>query len=89
MKTVTLQQLDPSTSQWLREASQHDRVIVTDHGTPLLTVTVRPPPTASRPGGSLANRVLLPEFAAIMVGLGRGGTDSTQIISEDRERGME
>jgi len=36
---VTLEQLDPSTGRWLREASAHDGIIVTDHGRPLLTIS--------------------------------------------------
>ena len=48
MKTVAIEQLDPATRQWLREVSQHEQVIVTENGVPILLLTFTPPP----PGGS-------------------------------------
>lgn len=86
MKTILLEELDPRTSEWLREASQHDRVIVTDHGTPIMTVTITPEPVVAAASGSLQRRALSPAFQAIMKGLGSRGTDSAVAISEDRER---
>jgi prevent-host-death family protein len=77
MKTVTIEELDPKTGQWLREVSRHDYITVTDHGKPI--VTLQPVPAAG--GGT---RVLLPEFKAIM-NKPIGGTDSSEIIAEDRE----
>jgi antitoxin (DNA-binding transcriptional repressor) of toxin-antitoxin stability system len=86
MKTILLEELDPQTSEWLREASRHEQVVVTAHGKPIMTVRITPEPLASRTGGSLERRVLSPVFTAIMKGLGRGGTDSAIAISEDRNR---
>ena len=84
MKTILLEELDPRTSEWLRETSRHEGVIVMEAGAPMLTITpagsAQPPPARSR------KRILLPEFEAIMDQLGRGGTDSGQMISEDRDR---
>jgi antitoxin (DNA-binding transcriptional repressor) of toxin-antitoxin stability system len=77
MKTVTIEELDPKTGQWLREASRHDQVTVTDDGKPI--VTVYPAPAMAK-----GTRVILPEFRAIM-NKPVGGTDTTQIIAEDRE----
>ena len=77
MKTVTIEELDPKTGQWLREASRHDQVTVTDRGKPI--VTVQPAPAITR-----GMRVLLPDFKAIM-NKPVGGTDSTEIIAEDRD----
>ena len=84
MKTVLLEELDPRMSEWLLETSRHEQVVVTDRGRPIVTITPMTP-VAPRTGGSLAHRVLLPEFAAVMKGLGSGGTDSTEMISQDRE----
>jgi len=44
MKTVALEELDPATRQWLREVSQHEQVIVTENGVPILLLTFTPPP---------------------------------------------
>ncbi len=82
MKTVTLEQLDPSTSAWLREASRDEPVTITDHGTPIITLT--PVPPAPRPNGGFANRVLRPGFEAIM-NRPVGGTSIDEIIAQDRE----
>ena len=81
MKTVTLEQLDPSTSQWLREASKDEPILVTDRGTPIITLTPTPP---ARQTGGFNNRVLRPGFEAIM-NRPIGGTSIDDIISQDRE----
>jgi antitoxin (DNA-binding transcriptional repressor) of toxin-antitoxin stability system len=86
MKTILLEELDPRTSEWLREASRHEQLIVTDHGAPIMTLTITSEPVAPPAGGSLQGRILSPAFQAIMKGLGRGGTDSAIAISEDRDR---
>ena len=86
MKTILLEELDPRTSEWLREASRYEQLIVTDHGTPIMTVTITPPPDVPGLGGSLQGRVLSPAFRAIMNGLGSGGTDSAIAMAEDRNR---
>ena len=82
MKTILIEDLDPRTSEWLREASRHEQVVVTDHGTPIMTI--KPVPSVARPAGGFRNRVLLPEFEAMM-NRPIGGTDSTDILSQDRE----
>lgn len=85
MKTWTIEELDEKTGRWLREVGQHDQVVVTDHGRPLVNIL------SARPAGGKAgfgNRVLLAEYRDQMGRLG-GGTDSTAIISEDRERRIE
>jgi antitoxin (DNA-binding transcriptional repressor) of toxin-antitoxin stability system len=86
MKTILLEELDPRTSEWLREASRHEQVLVTAHGKAIMTVTITPEPAAAAKGGSLQGRVLSPAFRAVMNGLGAGGTDSAVAISEDRDR---
>lgn len=78
MKTVSIEELDPKTGQWLCDASRHAYVTITDHGKPI--VTLQSVPHSSGNG----TRVLLPEFQAIM-NKRIGGTDSTDIIGHDRE----
>ena len=82
MKTVPLDELDEKTGQWLREACQHDQVLVTSHGKPM--VTIQPFQRKVRPDAGFHNRILLPGFEAIM-NQDFGGSDSTDIISQDRE----
>jgi antitoxin (DNA-binding transcriptional repressor) of toxin-antitoxin stability system len=59
-------------------------VIVTDQGRPIATVSPYPNPVRPVNGGGFRNRVLLPEYEAIM-NQPVGGTDSSEIISQDRE----
>ena len=84
MKTVTIEELDGKTGQWLRDAVHHEQVVVTDHGLPIVTVSPYPNPARPANGGGFRNRVLLPEYEAIM-NQPVAGTDSSEIISEDRE----
>ena len=84
MKTVTIEELDNKTGQWLREAVHHERVIVTYHGQPMATVSPYPLPAAPPAWGGFRNRVLLPEYERLM-NQPVGGTDSSDIISQDRE----
>jgi antitoxin (DNA-binding transcriptional repressor) of toxin-antitoxin stability system len=83
MQTIALEQLDASASQWLRRATFHEPIIVTDNGRPILTLTITPPPRADS-GGGLAHRVLLPGFAELM-NRPIGGTGITEILEQDRE----
>ena len=83
MKTIALEQLDPSASQWLRSASLNEPIIVTDQGKPILTLTITPPPEAEG-GGSMARRVLRPGYAELM-NRPVGGTGITEILEQDRE----
>ena len=85
MKTVPLEELDERTGQWLQQASQHEQVLVTAHGQPLLSIWSSRPVTAK---SGFRNRVLLPDYQAHLGRLG-GGTDSTLILSEDRDRPAE
>jgi antitoxin (DNA-binding transcriptional repressor) of toxin-antitoxin stability system len=78
MKTVMIEELDPKTGQWLREASQHDQVMVMDQGKPIITLH------GTQPTATKRMRQLLPEFAAIM-NKPIGGADITRILAEDRE----
>jgi len=85
MKTVTIEELDDKTGQWLRQAVRHEQVIVTDHGRPIAEVSAYPGQGVTPGGGrGFRNRALLPEYEAIM-NRPVGGTDSTEIIGQDRE----
>ena len=85
MKTMTIEELDEKTGRWLREAARQEQVIVTDHGRPLATVSRYREPIPMTAGGGFRNRKLLRQYEAIM-NEPVGGTDSTEMISQDREQ---
>lgn len=87
MKTVTIEELDRTTGLWLREAVHHERIVVTDRGQPIVTVSPYPSPTSPPGRGGFRNRALLPEYERIM-NLPVGGTDSSEILLQDREDRM-
>ena len=81
-KTISIHELHEETDQWVRQAAEYGEILVTDSGksvAKLVPLDVSP----KRP--SFKNWQPSPEFAAIMH-RPVGGTDSTQIISEDRDR---
>lgn len=82
MKTVSIRELHEKTGKWVRNVDQFGEIHVTDHGK---TVAKIVPQAAESGVPYFARRKLSPRFRAIMGKL-KGGTDSTQIISEDRDR---
>jgi antitoxin (DNA-binding transcriptional repressor) of toxin-antitoxin stability system len=85
MKTITIRELHHRTGQWLRKAAEVGEIHVTEHGKTIARIL----PQATVPEVPyFARRKLNPQFRRIMHQL-RGGTDSTQIISEDRDRPVE
>jgi prevent-host-death family protein len=81
---VSVRELHAHTGRYVRKAAARQRVIVTDHGKPVAEIQplVREDEAEYNP---FKRRVLLPGFARLM-NRPIGGTDSTQIISEDRDR---
>ncbi len=81
---VSVRELHARTGHYIRKAATHQRVIVTDHGKAVAEIQ-----PLLREGGAEDNpfkrRVFLPGFAKLM-NRPIGGTDSAQIISEDRDR---
>jgi len=81
MKTITIRELHHHTGEWLRKAAKIGEIHVTERGKTIARILPQAP-TPEVP--YFARRKLNPEFRRIMHRL-RGGTDSTQIISEDRD----
>jgi antitoxin (DNA-binding transcriptional repressor) of toxin-antitoxin stability system len=84
MAIITIDELHEHTFEWLHGAREHREIIVTDKGRPLVRIE---PMAADEPVikvNRFANRKLLSGFAALQARL-TGGTDSTRIISEDRD----
>jgi antitoxin (DNA-binding transcriptional repressor) of toxin-antitoxin stability system len=81
MKTITIRELHEATGRWVRRASAGE-VYVTERGRLVAKIVpaspLPPKPFFARPKFTrrfLASRKYL-----------RGGTDSTQVISEERDR---
>lgn len=84
MATITLNELHEHTEQWLRGVEAYREIIVTDKGRPVARIQPIAPDEKSASANPFLNRKLLPGFAELQARL-HGGTDSTQMISEDRE----
>ena len=82
MKTISIHELHAETGQWVRQAAQYGEIFVTDCGK---TVAKLLPINESHQTTSFMDWQPSPEYAAIMH-RPVGGADSTQIISEDRDR---
>ena len=81
MKTISIRELHEETDQWVRQA-QFGEILVTDSGKSVAKLLPMNEPLR---GLSFKDWQPSPEYAAIML-RPVGGTDSTQIISEDRDR---
>lgn len=83
MKTITIRELHDKTGAWLRKAADMGEIHVTDHGKTIAKIV---PQEQEQEVPYFARRKMSPAFAKLMKsGKLRGGTDSTQTISEDRD----
>jgi prevent-host-death family protein len=83
MKRVSIRELHDKTGMLVREARRLGGLIVTERGAPVARIQ----PLDSRPPlNPFRDRKLLPGFARLVRSgkLGRG-TESTRIVSEDRD----
>ncbi len=81
MKTISIRELHSKTGEYVRKAARLGEIYITDHGRTIARIV----PEAEKPEVPyFARRKLSPGFKAIMHKL-KGGTDSTILISEDRE----
>jgi antitoxin (DNA-binding transcriptional repressor) of toxin-antitoxin stability system len=82
MKTISIRELHERTGAWVRKAVELGAITVTERGKPLVRLEAVPD---TKPANPFRARRLRPGYARLRGKLGRG-TDSTTIISEDRER---
>jgi antitoxin (DNA-binding transcriptional repressor) of toxin-antitoxin stability system len=83
MKRVTLRELHENTGTLIREAVRLGGLVVTDHGTPIARIEPTSRPTIDKP---FKRRRILPAYQEFLDARAlQGGTDSTQIIEEDRD----
>ncbi|MGD0094481.1 MAG: type II toxin-antitoxin system prevent-host-death family antitoxin [Planctomycetota bacterium] len=83
MKTISIRELHEKTGEYVREAAETGGLYVTNRGK---TVAKIVPQVHKSTVPYFARRKLTPAFRKLLAsGKLRGGTDSTQLISEGRE----
>jgi antitoxin (DNA-binding transcriptional repressor) of toxin-antitoxin stability system len=83
MKRVTLRELHENTGTLVREAARLGGLVVTDRGTPIARIEPANRPLTDRP---FKRRRILPAYQELLDAHAlQGGTDSAQIIQEDRD----
>jgi prevent-host-death family protein len=81
MKNVSIRELHEKTGEWVRLAEAHEQIIITDRGRPVASLApYREPAKRNR----FRARKILPAYAKLRGKL-FGGTDSSAIISKDRD----
>jgi prevent-host-death family protein len=82
MKTISIRELHEKTGDWVRRSVTLGPITVTDHGKVVAQIVpVQATPTVN----PFSARKLRKGYARLLGKL-KGGTDSTQSISEDRDR---
>jgi antitoxin (DNA-binding transcriptional repressor) of toxin-antitoxin stability system len=83
MKAISIRELHERTGEWVRKAAHFGEIHVTDRGQLVAKLI---PQTAETKAPYFARREVTPAFRKLAAsGRLRGGTDATQIISEDRD----
>ena len=85
MKTISIRELHARTGKWIRQVAEQGQILVADNGRTVVRMVPETPPPAVP---YFARRRFLNQKIkrAIESGrLGRGGTDATEGISQDRE----
>ena len=82
MKAITIRELHEATGKWVRQATADGQILVTERGKIIAMLVPASPPPAEP---YFARRRLLPQFEAVQTRLA-GGTDSTKLISDERDR---
>jgi antitoxin (DNA-binding transcriptional repressor) of toxin-antitoxin stability system len=82
IKTVFLRELHEATGAWVRRAAKLGMILVTEREKPIARIT---PVTEPVTRNSFRSRRLRPGYARLL-GTLRGGTDSAEIVSVDRDR---
>jgi antitoxin (DNA-binding transcriptional repressor) of toxin-antitoxin stability system len=85
MKTISIRELHAKTGRWVRDASKHGQILVTDNGRAIAKIV---PESAPIRTPYFARRKYLDDRTRRVIERGRlgcGGADVTDLISEDRE----
>jgi prevent-host-death family protein len=82
MKTISIRELHEKTGDWVRRSVTLGPITVTDHGKVIAQIV---PAAANTVINPFAARKLRKGYARLLGKL-KGGTDSTQLVSEERDR---
>ena len=82
MKTISIRELHEKTGNWVRRSVTLGPITVTDHGKVIAQIV---PVEAASAANPFTARKLRKGFALLSGKLNRG-TDSTHLVSEDRDR---
>lgn len=82
---IPVRELHARTGHYVRKASAHQRIVITDRGKPVAELQPLGREEGEHSRRTWKNRLLLPEYARV-ADQSIGGTDSSQMISEDRDR---
>ena len=82
MKSISIRELHEKTGEWVRRSEKLGAITVTDRGKAVARIV---PVEANAAVNLFAARKLRRGYAR-MLGSLKGGTDSTQAVSEDRDR---
>jgi prevent-host-death family protein len=87
MKTISIRELHEKTGEYIRKAAREGEIHVTDRGRTIAKIV----PQEDAPElPYFARRVLTSGFRKLLKGGKlKGGTDSTRIVSDDRDRSVE
>ena len=84
MKTISIRELHEKTGEWIRRADKHGEIRVTDRGKTVARIL---PQSDQSERPYFSHRKISPALGKLMSqGKLRGGTDSTQSVSEERDR---
>jgi prevent-host-death family protein len=84
MKTISIRELHEKTGEWVRQAAEQGEIYITDRGKILAKIL---PESDRKEVPYFSSRKASAAFSLLIKqGKLRGGQDSTQSISEDRDR---
>jgi prevent-host-death family protein len=87
MKTISIRELHEKTGEYVRQAAKHGEIYVTDRGRTIAKIV---PQHETQKAPYFAVRKLTDAFLKLTKsGKLRGGTNSTRIVSDDRDRSVE
>jgi prevent-host-death family protein len=87
MKSISIRELHEKTGEYVRRAAKEGEILVTDRGRTVAKIVAQ---EEVQEVPYFARRKTTPAFRKLIKsGKLRGGTDSTQIVSDDRDRSIE
>lgn len=82
MKTISIRELHARTGRWVRLAEAHEQILITERSRPVAALV---PYREAAQANRFRARKLLPVYKKLKGKLS-GGTDSSAILSADRNR---